>query len=119
MSTILSADPKLPIQTMPLIDITKAAFKANPFPFYAHLRAEQPVCPAKSGRQVAWLVTRYDDVLALLKDERFSKNPATARSSTQAANEPWVPAFVKPLQRNMLDLDDPDHARLRALVHKA
>lgn len=32
------------------------------------------------------------------------------------AKEPWVPAFFKPLTRNMLDLDVPDHTRLRALV---
>ncbi|MCX6050335.1 MAG: cytochrome P450 [Chloroflexi bacterium] len=119
MTTILTVDPKPPIQMGPRIDVTKAAFKANPFPFYARLRTEQPVYPARLGRQNAWLVTRYDDVLALLKDERFAKNPAIARSSSQAANEPWVPAFVKPLQRNMLDLDEPDHARLRGLVHKA
>lgn len=29
-----------------------------------------------------------------------------------------MPAFFRPLSRNMLDLDDPDHARLRGLVHK-
>jgi cytochrome P450 PksS len=30
-----------------------------------------------------------------------------------------VPKYFEPLARNMLDLDDPDHARLRTLVHKA
>jgi cytochrome P450 PksS len=30
-----------------------------------------------------------------------------------------LPGFVKPLERNMLDMDEPDHARLRTLVHKA
>jgi cytochrome P450 PksS len=37
----------------------------------------------------------------------------------QRAKTPWVPGFLKPLERNMLDLDDPDHVRLRALVSKA
>jgi cytochrome P450 len=37
----------------------------------------------------------------------------------QLRKTPWVPSFLKPLERNMLDLDDPDHARLRALVSKA
>jgi cytochrome P450 PksS len=37
----------------------------------------------------------------------------------QLRKTPWVPGFLKPLERNMLDLDDPDHARLRSLVSKA
>jgi cytochrome P450 PksS len=37
----------------------------------------------------------------------------------QQKRTPWIPGFLKPLERNMLDLDDPDHARLRALVGKA
>jgi len=118
MSAILRMNAKNTLKTPPPVDITTRHFKADPFPFYARLRAEQPVYRAKLGRQDAWLVTRYDDVLALLKDERFSKDPAT-RTGSQAKQQPWMPGFLKPLQRNMLDLDDPDHARLRALVHKA
>jgi len=117
MSVTLTADSKMPVEGIAPIEITNPHFKANPFAFYARLRTEQPVYRAKLGRQDAWLVTRYDDVLALLKDERFSKDPAT-RTGGQA-KPPWMPGFLKPIQRNMLDLDDPDHARLRALVHKA
>jgi cytochrome P450 PksS len=65
------------------------------------------------------LVTRYDDVAALLRDRRFAKDPLNAMDLEQRAKTPWVPGFLKPLQRNMLDLDDPNHARLRALVSKA
>ena len=118
MSAILRMNAKNTRKTPPPVDITTRHFKADPFPFYARLRAEEPVYRAKLGRQDAWLVTRYDDVLALLKDERFSKDPAT-RTGSQAKQQPWMPGFLKPLRRNMLDLDDPDHARLRALVHKA
>ena len=58
-------------------DITSPTFKADPFPFYAQLRRESPVHEVMlPGRQRAWLVTRYADVLALLKDERFVKSRA-------------------------------------------
>jgi cytochrome P450 PksS len=95
-------------------------FKANPYPFYTRLRAEAPVYRTTlANRQVAWLVTRYDDALAVLKDERFVKNRLNATPVEQRANIPWVPGVFKPLARNMLDLDAPDHTRLRTLVHKA
>jgi cytochrome P450 len=42
-----------------------------------------------------------------------------ALTPEQTAKQPWVPGMFKPLTRNMLDLDAPDHTRLRALVHKA
>jgi cytochrome P450 len=70
-------------------------------------------------RQDSWLVTRYDDVVALLKDERFIKDRRAALTPQQASRQPWMPAAFKPLERNMLDTDPPDHARLRGLVHKA
>jgi cytochrome P450 PksS len=102
------------------MNITSAAFKADPFPFYARLRAEAPVYPTTlPDKQVAWLITRYDDVVAALKDERLVKNRRDAMTPEQLAKTPWVPGVFKPLERNMLDLDAPDHTRLRGLVHKA
>ena len=70
-------------------------------------------------KQAAWLVTRYDDVAAALKDGRFAKDPNNALTAGQAARLPWIPKMFRPLTRNMLDLDPPDHSRLRGLVHKA
>ena len=101
-------------------DLASPAFKANPYPFYARLRAEAPVWRATlRDRRTAWLVTRYEDVARVLKDDTFAKDKLNAMDPEQRARTPWVPGFLKPLERNMLDLDDPDHARLRALVSKA
>lgn len=101
-------------------DLTSAAFKADPFPFYARLRRESPVHEVMlPGRQRAWLVTRYNDVVALLKDERFVKSRAKVITPDQSYREPWMPAMFRPLSRNMLDLDPPDHTRLRSIVQKA
>ncbi len=109
-----------PMQSLASIDITSATFKANPFPFYAQLRAQAPVFAVKlPTKERAWLVTRYDDVLSVLKDERFAKDRRNAMSPEQLKKQPWIPPMFKPLERNMLDLDSPDHTRLRALVHKA
>jgi cytochrome P450 PksS len=100
--------------------ITSSAFKADPFPYYARLRRESPVHEVMlPGRQRAWLVTRYGDVAALLKDERFVKSPADVIAAGSSYREPWMPAMFRPLSRNMLDLGPPDHTRLRNIVQKA
>ena len=102
------------------VRISSSAFKADPQRFYRRLRAEAPVCRVPiPGKQFAWLVTRYDDVASMLKDNRFIKERWRALSAEQAARQPWVPRAFKPLERNMLDVDPPDHTRLRALVRKA
>ncbi len=101
------------------VNIASSAFKANPYPFYARLRAEAPVYSVPlPDKQAAWLVTRYDDVVTVLKDERFAKDRLQALTPEQVAKLPWIPKKFMPLNRNMLDLDAPDHTRLRSLVHK-
>jgi cytochrome P450 len=101
-------------------DLASPRFKANPHPFYARLRDEAPVWHTTlPDKRAAWLVTRYENVARVLKDDTFAKDKLNAMDPEQRAKTPWVPGFLKPLERNMLDLDDPDHARLRAIVSKA
>jgi cytochrome P450 PksS len=102
------------------VNIASPEFKANPYPFYARLRQEAPVCRVLTpDKQPTWLVTRYDDVVALLKDQRFVKDKRIALSPEQATRQPWIPRMLRPLERNMLDADPPEHTRLRGLVHNA
>lgn len=101
-------------------DIASPEHKANPFPFYARLRDNSPVFRVTlHGGLPAWLVTRYDDVVMVLKDERFAKDKRNALSAEQIGKQPWIPAMFRPLAQNMLDLDPPDHTRLRNLVQSA
>jgi cytochrome P450 len=102
------------------VDISSPAFKANPYPFYAQLRDQAPVHRIILGdKRPAWLVSRYNDVVTVLKDDRFVKDKRYVMSREQLAREPWIPKMLKPIERNMLDADAPDHTRLRALVHMA
>jgi len=101
-------------------DLSSPRFKANPFPFYAQLRDEAPVFSMPFvGGQTAWLVTRYEDVSALLKDPRLSKDRLGNLSPKTRARLGWLLKTFEPFTHNMLDRDPPDHTRLRALVHKA
>ncbi len=88
-------------------------FKANPYPFYARMRAETPVFQASVPFVLrGWLVTRYEDVVTVAKDERFSMDILSKLGWLQ-------PAFARPLTRHMLSQDAPDHTRLRKLVSQA
>ncbi|MFL6246063.1 MAG: cytochrome P450 [Thermoanaerobaculia bacterium] len=93
-------------------DLSSAGFKADPFPFYAQARRDLPVFTMRwvFGR-TAYVVTRYDDAVTVLKDPRFSKN--------FIPKIPFLPRSVRVLMRNLLSSDPPDHTRLRALVSHA
>jgi cytochrome P450 len=106
---------------VPEVNIASREFKADPYPFYARLRAEAPVYrTVLPDKQPAWLITRYDDVFNVLKDEqRFPKDRSAAMSTDQLAKAPWTPAMFRPLSRTILDLDGAEHTRLRGLIHKA
>lgn len=99
------------------LDVTSPGFKARAHDTYAQLRERQPVCRVTAGPfGTAVLVTRYADVAAMLKDPRLAKDPANALTPAQMTRQRRPPRMFAPLMRNMLSLDDPDHARLRRLV---
>ena len=103
------------------MNIASPAFHANPHPFYRQLRDEAPVHRITlPDKRTLWLLTRYDDVATLLRDERFVKSPANVPRlpGEKPVKEPWMPAFIRPLTHNMLDQDGADHTRLRNLVHR-
>ncbi len=102
------------------LDTTSPQFRHDPYPTYASLRKNEPVPligEAESAMGEAFLVTRYDDVVTVLKDPRFSTD--MRKTGTQMKTAWWIPKVVSTFQNSMLLVDDPDHRRLRDLVHKA
>jgi len=85
-------------------------FIADPYPTYHRLRADDPVHHNPLG---FWVLTRYEDVVAALRDPRLAKE-AIAEFVAARFGAP-VPA----MGLSMLDRDPPDHTRLRGLVSKA
>jgi cytochrome P450 len=60
-----------------LASLAGPRFRSNPYDFYARLRGENPVLQVMvPDGSTAWLITRYDDALAALKDKRLSKDIA-------------------------------------------
>ena len=86
-------------------------FIADPHPTYHRLRVEDPVHQHPLG---FWVLTRYDDVVASLRDPRLAKEAIGAFVAARLGVPPM------PLNSmSMLDRDPPDHTRLRGLVNKA
>jgi cytochrome P450 len=72
-------------------DLASPTFKADPFPFYEQLRRANPVHRIHlRNAPRAWLVTRYSDVLAVLKDEWLVKDPQRVKGATRVG-PPWLP----------------------------
>ncbi len=86
------------------------AFRADPHPFLAHLRAVDPVNETPLG---VWRLTRYDDVVRLLRDVPAGVRFADGRSFGAAPSDDDGSSDF------LLSQDPPNHTRLRKLVSKA
>lgn len=105
-----------------LYPIWKRETRANPQAVYEQMRQKDPIWKGIgpiTGNSF-WFFVRYDDAVTILKDQRFVKDPNNL--PVQFAKK-FIPENSNPMwaavNRHMLNLDAPDHTRLRALVHKA
>src|SRR5262245_40575066 len=85
-------------------------FVADPYPTYHRLRTEDPVHQHPLG---FWVLTRYEDVVSVLRDARFVKEPIAAVVASRMGGA------TPPVPLSMLERDPPHHTRLRGLVSKA
>jgi len=93
-----------------------SGFGADPFPFYRRWREASPVLEiAHEGEPPELLVTGYEEVRELLRDERVSAD----RRRAPRLRALLAAAPLRPDLDSMLVRDDPDHERLRRLVSQA
>jgi cytochrome P450/DNA-binding MarR family transcriptional regulator len=120
-------------------DLRDPQFMATAYDKYAQLRDEGRIARVKFARDEAegetegekrprsprerffaretWFVTRYDDVVASLVDDRFSVDPRSQLTPEQRENdEDDTPEEFRPLARSIISIDPPDHDRIRKLV---
>jgi unspecific monooxygenase len=96
------------------------AFVADPYPAYAELRARGRVHYYEPTDQ--WLVPHHADVSALLRDRRLGRtyqHRFTHEDFGRTAPPPEHEPFHTLNDHGMLDLEPPDHTRIRRLVSKA
>src|SRR5438445_9521219 len=91
----------------------------DPYPLYQRMRDEAPVY--RDRRFMGWILTRYDDVLAVLRDPRVSSQRPLA-SEPVGRSLASIAAEVREIREFqagwMMHLDPPEHTRLRTLVNK-
>jgi cytochrome P450 len=108
-----SSDP------LSLAHLREPAFLVNPYPLYARLREEDPVHWDSDANNV-WVLTRHADVVASLRDPRFS-------AQRFMPSDEWIPEELRArlgralyaVSRQLLFIDPPDHTRLRGLANRA
>ncbi|MFJ9854976.1 cytochrome P450 [Streptomyces sp. NPDC101150] len=105
---------------MPAFDPWDPAFLADPYPAYADLRAQGRVTYYEPTHQ--WLVPHHAEVSALLRDRRLGRtyrHRFTHEDFGRTAPDPEHEPFHTLNDHGMLDLEPPDHTRIRRLVSKA
>ncbi len=102
-------------------DLLSQATKRDLVAFSTHLREQGPLvrCSNPFGTGNTWIVTTYEDALALLKDARFVKDQRKVFSEQDVRQTNDVVRRFLMFRHDMLTSDPPDHTRLRGLVSKA
>ncbi|MBL1096044.1 cytochrome P450 [Streptomyces coffeae] len=105
---------------LPAFDPWRPSFVADPYPAYAELRESGRAHWFEPSRQ--WLIPHFDDARALLADRRLGRTYLHRFSHEEfgrTAPPPEHEPFHTLNDHGMLDLEAPDHTRIRRLVSKA
>jgi cytochrome P450 len=101
------------------IDFTDPDFIADPYPALGRLREQTPIVWNESSQQ--WMVTRFADVAAALRDRRLGRAYTHRYTHEEIGrSEPdgrWT-KFHEHEQWSLLSLEPPDHTRIRRLIAK-
>lgn len=109
----MSAQPIASIDQLPDFPFPGSSYR-GPDPIFTQLRAERPVVRVNwIGGGTAWIVTRAEDVRAVLDDTRFS------RAASYAPGAPKFSGLFQAPPGMIISLDPPDHTRLRTLAVQA
>lgn len=110
-------------------NVMDPALITDPFGGYGALREQGPVVRGRfMDDSPVWLVTRFEEVRQVLRDQRFVNNPAAPSLGRSIDESPAVrllemlglPDHFRPyLLGSILNYDAPDHTRLRRLVSRA
>lgn len=120
---LLEREALLPCQNRWMSELFRPqdpVFVANPYPAYAELRDRGRIHYNEATNQ--WIVPHHADVDALLRDRRFGRTYLHFASHAEMGrpeDHTEAAAFWKLIRDGILDMEPPDHTRVRRLVAKA
>lgn len=97
------------------------SYRHDPKPFYKELRETAPVYRGigPQTRRSFWFLTRYDDVVDSLRNPLLGREVGKLPADVRHQHEFEVDETLQMVNRHVLNLDPPDHTRLRRLVSHA
>jgi cytochrome P450 len=98
------------------LDLTNPDHVRDPYPVLARLRAEDPV--HWSEKQHGWVLTRYDDVRAVIKSDHASADTITPFLDAKGGQEPDADRVGRFARLWAVFNDPPDHTRLRNALNR-
>ncbi|HVN50227.1 MAG TPA: cytochrome P450 [Acidimicrobiales bacterium] len=98
----------------PRFDPLDPGVVADPYPHYAALRDRDPV--HRSDLLCGWIVSRFDDVNAVLRDQSMSSDVRRATPTVVTQLEIEALEEHSKARQTIVHMDDPDHARVRSLM---
>jgi cytochrome P450 len=103
-----------------LFDPSRAELRRNPYPTYEQMREQAPAWRSPDG---VWYFTRYQDYVDLLRHPALSYDSTVTRAyQASLARDPETRArqlAETQKNRSLLDVDPPEHTRLRSLINRA
>ncbi|MDJ0954527.1 MAG: cytochrome P450 [Acidimicrobiia bacterium] len=103
-----------------LIDLSSREFIQDPYPALNEMRESDRIIFDEPSH--LWMVTRHEDVRACLRDRRLGRvydHVTTTEEIGATPHDPRWESFWKVERHSLLELEPPDHTRLRRLISKA
>jgi cytochrome P450 PksS len=101
----------------PTYDLFAPEALVNSYPLYKRMRSEDPVHYCEEGGY--WILTRYRDVEAALRDERLSSDRTTLYINQLGSMDvKEIQNFLDLTSKMMVERNPPDHTRLRKLANQ-
>ncbi|GAA4491210.1 hypothetical protein GCM10023191_024700 [Actinoallomurus oryzae] len=110
-ATTTTSTPSAEVPRFPMPRATGSPF--DPPPALRALRADAPITRVRLwDGSTPWLISRYDDQRALLSDPRISADSGLPNYPHTTPGQ----MTVRKESRTFINVDDPEHARLRRMV---